>query len=84
MAAPKARVIRDGKEQVIKVEDIVPGDIVVLEQGDMIPADGRLIEASSLQIDESTLTGESVPVDKDIELIKVKTILAERKNCVYN
>jgi Ca2+-transporting ATPase len=49
----------------------------------MVPADARLIEAHTLQSDESTLTGESVPVDKDVELIKVKTILAERKNCVY-
>ena len=83
LAAPKARVIRDGKEQVIKSEEIVPGDILVLEQGDMVPADARLIEAHSLQVDESALTGESVSSDKDIELIKVKTILADRKNCVY-
>ena len=62
---PKARVIRDGKLRQINLEAIVPGDVVVLYQGDKIPADGKLIEASRLSVSEAILTGESVPVKKN-------------------
>lgn len=62
---PKARVIRDGKLRQVNLEAVVPGDVVVLYQGDKIPADGKLIEASRLSVSEATLTGESVPVEKN-------------------
>lgn len=65
MSSPVARVIRDGKEQEIDAEEVVQGDLLLLEAGDGVNADIRLIEANNLQIDESSLTGESVPVDKD-------------------
>ncbi|NOZ81750.1 MAG: calcium-translocating P-type ATPase, PMCA-type [Candidatus Micrarchaeota archaeon] len=64
MAAPKARVIRDGKEVVVSALEIVPGDVVVLAAGDVVPADGKVIESRGLKIDESPLTGESRPVRK--------------------
>lgn len=65
MSAPNAKVIRNGKQTEIAAACIVPGDIVVLEAGDIIPADIRLIESSNLKIEEASLTGESVPVEKD-------------------
>ena len=61
MSAPHARVIRDGKEVVIDAVQVVPGDIILVEAGDNIPADARLIESASLKSEESALTGESVP-----------------------
>ncbi len=64
MAAPTARVLRDGDESVIAAREVVPGDVVVLQVGDRIPADLRIIEAVNLQADEAPLTGESVPVEK--------------------
>lgn len=64
MAAPRARVMRDGKEQVIEAAFLVPGDIVLLEGGDIIPADAKLLEAWTVQVDESILTGESIAVRK--------------------
>ena len=66
LAAPEATVIRDGERQRIATEDIVPGDIVLVEAGDKIPADARVIESANLQADEAPLTGESVPVSKEI------------------
>ena len=62
MTAATCKVIRDGKQQVIHSDELVPGDIVVLEAGDAVPADGRIIENASLKIEEAALTGESVPV----------------------
>lgn len=64
LAAPRAKVIRDDQLREISAEEIVPGDVVVIEAGDRIPADGRIIEAIGLQVDESMLTGESMPVEK--------------------
>lgn len=64
MAAPKARVLRDGTERTIPAAELVPGDVVLLEAGDQVPADARILRCSRLQVDESTLTGESVPVEK--------------------
>ena len=65
LSAPQARVIRDGQEDVVDAAELVPGDIILLEAGDQIPADARLISSSDLQVEESALTGESVPADKD-------------------
>jgi len=65
LSAPNAKVVRDGKKRVIPAADIVPGDVVVLEAGDIVPADLRLFESSNLKIEEASLTGESVPVEKD-------------------
>ncbi|MEE1019702.1 MAG: HAD-IC family P-type ATPase, partial [Acutalibacteraceae bacterium] len=65
MAAPSAKVIRDGNKQVIDATGLVPGDIILFEAGDYVPADARLVEAYSLRSDESMLTGESVPCEKE-------------------
>lgn len=65
LSAPQARVLRDGREEVVDAADLVPGDILLIEAGDQIPADARIISSSNLQVEESALTGESIPVDKD-------------------
>ena len=65
LSAPHARVIRSGKEQTIEAAKLVPGDIILVEAGDFVPADARLIESASLKSEESALTGESVPAEKD-------------------
>ena len=78
-----ARVRRDGHILELPSEDLLPGDILILEAGDMVPADMRLIKASRMEADESSLTGESVPVAKQIETISQDTTLAERFNMVY-
>ncbi|MGL4607381.1 MAG: calcium-translocating P-type ATPase, PMCA-type [Eubacteriaceae bacterium] len=84
MTIPEAKVLRNGKREIIKSEDLVPGDIVYLDAGDFVPADGRLIEEASLKITESALTGESMPVKKSIEdLTDPETPLGDRKNSVY-
>lgn len=72
LTMPYCKVLRDGKIVKIPTEDVVPGDIVLVEAGDKIPADGRLIESIYLRVDESSLTGESVPVDKIIKPLKKK------------
>jgi P-type Ca2+ transporter type 2C len=83
MASPKAKVIRDGKEIRIESKYLVPGDIIILETGDKIPADARLLEVHSLHSQEAPLTGESQPITKITEKLTEKTVLAERKNMVY-
>ncbi len=85
MSAPHARVIRDGEEKVIESSQIVPGDVVHLEAGDFIPADVRLIMSSSLKSDESALTGESVPSEKNAEAeISEKAPLGDRSNMLFS
>ncbi|MEG0777413.1 MAG: HAD-IC family P-type ATPase, partial [Oscillospiraceae bacterium] len=87
MASATSKVLRDGKITVIKTEDLVVGDVVILEAGDAIPADGRILESNSLKIEEAALTGESVPVNKFIDILNLgdgKDIpLGDRKNMVY-
>ncbi len=85
MAAPEAHVIRNGKLQVIAAAEIVPGDLVQLEAGNVVPADIRLIQSKNLQADESALTGESVPVDKDADFMSEELLgIGDRKNVVYS
>jgi Ca2+-transporting ATPase len=81
--ARHASVIRAGREREVGVEQLVPGDLVVLREGERVPADGRLVAVAGLAVDESTLTGESVPVDKAIEPVPVETPLAERPSMAY-
>ena len=83
MSAASSRVLRDGKLQVVKSEELVPGDIVHLEAGDAVPADGRIIECASLQVEESALTGESVPTQKDAAALHGEASLGDRINMVY-
>ncbi len=83
MAAPRASVRREDKVREIPTREIVPGDILLLETGDRVPADARLIEASNLKANEATLTGESIAVDKHTTPIPEEVPLAERKNMVY-
>ena len=83
LSAPRARVIRNGVEQEIDSEKVVPGDILVLEQGDKVTADARVIEQANLETDESALTGESLPVSKESASLKGSIPLAERKNMVF-
>ena len=78
-----AKVLRSGKLQEINSEEIVPGDIVFAEAGDMIPADGRIVRSTQLLIDESALTGESVPVEKKDGVLSEATILGDRTNMAF-
>jgi Ca2+-transporting ATPase len=84
LASLKARVVRDGKEKQIDVNKLVPGDIVILEAGDKIPADGRLIELHNLQTQEAALTGESVPIKKELKVLPEKTQIADQKNMLFS
>lgn len=83
MLKTEALVLRDGKKQKVDAVELVPGDIIFLEEGDKVPADCRLLEAKELRIDESMLTGESKHVLKNAEVIKEKVPLAERKNLLF-
>lgn len=83
MVLTEATVRRDGKKIRIPSAELVPGDIVVLQSGDKVPADLRLIKIRELRVDESALTGESVPVEKQLAILEPDTILAERKNLAY-
>ena len=79
------KTIRNGKTELVRQDELVAGDIVILESGDKIVADGRLIKGDSLTVDESALTGESVPVKKEADFLPDKILpLAERKNCLFS
>jgi Ca2+-transporting ATPase len=85
MSAPHARVIRNGEEKVIDAAELVPGDIIRLEAGDFVPADARLLHSVSLKSEESALTGESVPSEKDAdEIVDEKAPLGDRLNMVFS
>jgi len=83
MAAPEAVVLREGRERRIPAREVVPGDIVLLHPGDKVPADARLVEQFNLRVDEAPLTGESVPVNKEVAVLPPETALADRKNMLY-
>ncbi len=83
LAAPKARLLRNGIETIIPAREVVPGDILLLEAGDAIPADARVFENIELKTDEAVLTGESIPVTKKSVVLDRETPLSERVNMVY-
>ncbi|NLB53048.1 MAG: calcium-translocating P-type ATPase, PMCA-type, partial [Syntrophomonadaceae bacterium] len=85
LSAPQARVLRSGKEMVIDAAELVPGDIIILEAGDYVPADARLIQSNSLKSEESALTGESVPTEKDAQAKPAENApLGDRFNMLYS
>ena len=84
MSAPTAKVVRDGRVLQVPGRDVVPGDVVVLEAGDSVCADGRLLECASLKCAESALTGESLPVEKELGEIPGDAPLGDRKNMVFS
>lgn len=84
LSAPSAKVIRNGEQVSIEAKELVPGDIIVLEGGDYVPADGRLISSNSLQIEEGALTGESVPADKEAKEINEVVGLGDQANMVFS
>ncbi|MFH0973304.1 MAG: HAD-IC family P-type ATPase [Candidatus Micrarchaeota archaeon] len=81
--APSARVFRDGKEKKVAAKELVPGDVVLLEAGDIVPADARILEHASLQIDEASLTGESVPSAKFTQSLKLETSITDQENMAF-
>lgn len=84
MSSPQAKVIRDNMQQMIDSDKLVPGDVVVLDAGDLVAADIRLTEASSMKVEEASLTGESVPVDKDATVVLEEDCgIGDRKNMLY-
>ncbi|MGZ8404304.1 MAG: HAD-IC family P-type ATPase, partial [Nitrospira sp.] len=84
MMTTEARVLRDGRTLRIPSEDIVPGDVVLLESGDKVPADLRLTKIRELRVDESALTGESLPVEKADQVLPPETVVADRKNMAFS
>ena len=84
MSAPTARVLREGEESVVPAAELVAGDVVLLGDGDMVPADLRLIDAANLKVQESSLTGESLPAEKDADaLLPEAQTLGDRSNMAY-
>ena len=84
LSAPDASVLRGGQELSIPAKEIVTGDIVILEAGDYVPADGRLLEARSLKVDEGMLTGESTPAEKEIKTFGNDVPIGDRINMVFS
>ena len=83
MLSLEARVVRGGRRRVVQADDLVPGDVVILQAGDKLPADLRLIEAKSLRVQEAALTGESVPVDKSAAPVAPEATLGDRTSMAY-
>ncbi len=84
MTAAEASVLRDGQLQRVPAADVVPGDIIAIEEGDTIPADGRLIQSVALQTAEGSLTGESLPVSKDTDTLIEEVGIGDRSNMVFS
>ncbi len=84
LAAPTASVVRNGQANLVPAREIVPGDLVILDAGDKVPADARIVEEMNLQIDEAVLTGESVPVRKSPNILEVDAPLNERNNIAFS
>ncbi|MBO6046751.1 MAG: cation-translocating P-type ATPase [Erysipelotrichaceae bacterium] len=84
LSAPQCKVVRDGQTLVIPSKELVKGDVILLEAGDMIPSDARIHHAHNLQVDESALTGESVPVDKTVEPIDGEVVIGDQTNMVFS
>lgn len=83
MLSLEASVVRNGRRRKVPADDLVPGDVVVLQSGDKLPADVRLVEAKSLRVQEAALTGESVPVDKAVAPVAVEASLGDRSSMAY-
>ena len=84
MAAPQALVVREGRTVIVRTRELVPGDIIILKAGTKVPADCRLVDVADIQINEASLTGESVPVTKSIEPIEAKSVVGERRNMAFS
>jgi len=84
MLSAEARTVRGGETRMIAAEQLVPGDIVILESGDKIPADLRLIDAKNLRTEEAALTGESVPADKGTDMVPANATVGDRKNMAFS
>ena len=84
LSGPQAKVLRDGAVVLLPARELVVGDVIILEAGDMIPADGRLIENASLKVDESALTGESLAVEKSIDPVLKEAALGDRSNMMFS
>ena len=84
MSAPEAKVIRDGQKQTLPARELVPGDIVLLDAGDYVPADGRILESGSLKINEGMLTGESEAAEKHAEVIHEEAGIGDRRNMAFS
>lgn len=83
LTAPRARVMRDGHSEVVAANEVVRGDLIVLDAGDLVAADARLVESSLLRVNEAPLTGESEPVEKSDQLLPLEAALADRRNQVF-
>ena len=84
MLSAEARAVRGGETRLIPAEDLAPGDIVLLESGDKIPADLRLVEAKNLRTEEAALTGESVPAEKTTDPVAAKATVGDRENMAFS
>ncbi|MCM3133366.1 cation-translocating P-type ATPase [Paenibacillus polysaccharolyticus] len=84
MSAPEAKVIRDGQKQTLPARELVPGDIVLLDAGDYVPADGRILESGSLKINEGMLTGESEAAEKHADVISEEAGIGDRRNMTFS
>lgn len=83
LSAPKAKVVRDGTVQIIDAKNLVVGDVIHVEAGDLVPSDARIINAYNLKVDESALTGESVPVEKTNEVIVKESVIGDQTNMLF-